>query len=36
MDGVESEDSKDDADGLPSLEASMLATGNDVCGVMEW
>ena len=36
MDGVESEDSKDDADWLPSLRASVLAVGDDVCGVMEW
>ena len=36
MDGVESKDSEDDTDGLPSLEASMLAAGDDVCGVMEW
>ena len=36
VDGVESEDPKDDADWLPSLEASMLAAGDDVCGVMEW
>ena len=36
MDGVESEESKGDADWLPSLEASVLAVGDDVCGVMEW
>ena len=36
MDGVESEDPKDDADWSPSLEASMLAAGNNACGVMEW
>ena len=36
MDGVESEDSKDDTDWLPSLRASVLAMGDDVCGVMEW
>ena len=35
VDGVESEDPEDDADWLPSLEASVLAAGDDVCGVME-
>ena len=36
MDGVESEDPEDDANWLPSLEALMLAAGDDVCGVIEW
>ena len=36
VDGVESEDPEDDADWLPSLEASMLAVGDDICGMMEW
>ena len=36
MDGVESKDPKDNANWLPSLEALMLAAGDDVCGVMEW
>ena len=36
MAGVESEDSKGDADWLPSLRALVLAAGNDVCGMMEW
>ena len=36
MDGVKSKDSKDDADWLPSLRASVLAAGDDICGVMEW
>ena len=36
VDGVESEDSKVDADWLPLLRALVLAAGDDVCGVMEW
>ena len=36
MTGVESEDSKDNADWLPSLRASVLAVGDDICGMMEW
>ena len=36
MDGIESEDSEDDTDWLPSLEALMLAAGDDICGMMEW
>ena len=37
MDGIESKDSEDDANWLPSLEASMLAAGDDVCGQMrDW
>ena len=36
VDGVKSEESEDDANWLPSLEASMLAAGDDVCGMMEW
>ena len=36
MDGVESKDSKDDVNWLPSLRALVLAAGDDVCGVMEW
>ena len=36
MDSIESEDPKDDANWLPSLRASVLAVGDDVCGVIEW
>ena len=36
MGGVESEDSKVDANWSPSLRALMLATGDDFCGMMEW
>ena len=36
MDGVKSEGSKDNANWLPSLRASVLAAGDDVCGIMEW
>ena len=36
MDGVESKDSKVDTDWLPLLRGEVLATGDDICGVMEW
>ena len=36
VDGVESKDPEDDADWLPSLRASVLAAGDDICGMMEW
>ena len=36
MDGVKSEDSKDNANWLPSLRGEVLAAGDNLCGVMEW
>ena len=36
MDGIESEDPKDDANWLPSLRALVLAAGDDIGGMMEW
>ena len=36
MYGVKSKDSKDDADWLPLLRASVLAAGDDICGMIEW
>ena len=36
MDGVKSKDSKVNANWLPSLRASVLAVGDDICGVIEW
>ena len=36
MDGVESEDSEGNANWLLLLRASVLAMGDDVCGMMEW
>ena len=36
VDGVESKDSKVNADWLPSLRDKVLAMGDDVCGVIEW
>ena len=36
MDGVESKDSKVNANWLPSLRGKVLAAGNNVCGIIEW